>query len=156
MPTGVIMRAFLILLSVFFHFSIQSATLPNHIYKLTSEIDCLTKNIYYESRGEPIRGQKSVAQVTLNRVKSKGYPSSICHVVYQPNQFSWTKNKRKIKLENSMNGAYNIANDALVMGVADKMLEKNNALFFHTISVNPIWSKTKKRIETIGHHIFYA
>lgn len=150
------MRNLLILLSFFIHFSIQSATLPNQIYKLSSEIDCLTKNIYYESRGEPLRGQKSVAQVTLNRVKARGYPSSICHVVYQSNQFSWTKNKRKIKLENSMNVAYNIANDALVSGTADKNLEKTKALFFHTSQVNPIWSKTKKRIEKIGNHIFYA
>ena len=29
------------------------------------EVECMAKNIYYESRSEPIEGQIAVAQVTL-------------------------------------------------------------------------------------------
>ncbi len=44
---------------------------------------CLTEAIYFEARGEPVRGQIAVAQVVLNRVFSGYYPSTVCGVVYQ-------------------------------------------------------------------------
>ena len=48
-----------------------------------SEIDCLTKNIYYEAGAEPIAGQIAVAQVTINRTGDKRFPNTICGVVHQ-------------------------------------------------------------------------
>ena len=44
---------------------------------------CLTNAIYFEARGEPVRGQIAVAQVVMNRVFSGYYPDSVCGVVYQ-------------------------------------------------------------------------
>ena len=44
---------------------------------------CLAMAIYYEARGESEKGQIAVAQVIMNRVKSRKYPGSICNVVYQ-------------------------------------------------------------------------
>ena len=55
---------------------------------------CLAENVYYESRGEPLKGQVAVAKVTLNRL-DEGYARSVCGVVYQqysPDsacQFEW-------------------------------------------------------------------
>jgi spore germination cell wall hydrolase CwlJ-like protein len=57
--------------------------------KLKEDILCLTANLYFEARGEGVKGLKAVADVTLNRVKSKKYPSSVCKVVFQKSQFSW-------------------------------------------------------------------
>jgi spore germination cell wall hydrolase CwlJ-like protein len=54
------------------------------------QILCLAKNVYYESRGESVREQTAVAAVTINRTKDRRYPNTICGVVYQPKQFSWT------------------------------------------------------------------
>jgi len=54
------------------------------------QIKCLAQNIYFESRGESMEGQFAVAAVTMNRVKSKKYPNSVCEVVWQRRQFSWT------------------------------------------------------------------
>lgn len=51
---------------------------------------CLARNIYFEARGEGREGQEAVASVTLNRVRSAVWPASVCEVVYQPLQFSWT------------------------------------------------------------------
>src|ERR671916_33370 len=56
-----------------------------------AEQDCLASAIYFEARGEPIKGQLAVAEVVLNRVASKKYPDSICAVVKQPWQFSFVK-----------------------------------------------------------------
>jgi hypothetical protein len=47
-----------------------------------SEI-CLAEAIYFEARGEAVRGQMAVAQVVLNRVFSGKYPNTVCGVVYQ-------------------------------------------------------------------------
>jgi hypothetical protein len=55
-----------------------------------TELACLEKNIYNEARGEIDEGQLAVAFVTLARAQSKGFPSTICGVVYQNKQFSWT------------------------------------------------------------------
>src|SRR5262249_54575170 len=47
------------------------------------EQQCLAAAIYFEARGESVKGQAAVAQVVLNRVRNPAYPKSICGVVYQ-------------------------------------------------------------------------
>ena len=63
------------------------------------QVECLAKNIYWESASESYEGKLAVAQVTMNRVNSGKFPSDICSVVYQKTvnresrtvcQFSWT------------------------------------------------------------------
>ena len=44
---------------------------------------CLAEAIYFEARGEAVRGQMAVAQVVLNRAFSGKYPNTVCGVVYQ-------------------------------------------------------------------------
>ena len=45
----------------------------------------MAKNIYYEARDQTTKGQIAVALVTINRVKSRRFPNSICKVVKQAN-----------------------------------------------------------------------
>lgn len=54
------------------------------------ETNCLALNLYYEARGLPDRDLRAVADVTLNRASSGRFPRTICEVVYQRGQFSWT------------------------------------------------------------------
>ena len=70
----------------------------------SKERDCLAANIYYEARGESVKAQKAVAHVTLNRVKSKQYPKTVCAVVLQNKQFSWTMQVPKQKIVLALNG----------------------------------------------------
>ena len=44
---------------------------------------CLTEAVYFEARGEAVRGQIAVAQVVMNRTFSGFYPNTVCGVVYQ-------------------------------------------------------------------------
>src|SRR6202007_2378317 len=44
---------------------------------------CLADAVYFEARGEPLKGQQAVAQVVMNRVFSGYYPNDVCGVVYQ-------------------------------------------------------------------------
>ena len=50
---------------------------------------CLALAVYHEARGEPLIGQKAVAEVVMNRVASDRFPDTICGVVMQPKQFSF-------------------------------------------------------------------
>jgi len=56
------------------------------------QLQCLAKNIYYESRGESLQGQVAVAKVTLTRL-DEGYARTVCGVVQQRStagcQFEW-------------------------------------------------------------------
>lgn len=62
-----------------------------------TELQCLADNIYYESKYESDRGKRGVAHVTLNRVASPHFSNSICGVVYEPSQFSWTLNPTRFE-----------------------------------------------------------
>lgn len=61
-----------------------------------AEMDCLTKVIWYEARGESKLGKILVANVVQNRADyGKPFANTICKVVYQKGQFEWTKNTSK-------------------------------------------------------------
>jgi len=127
------------------------------------ELDCLTRNIYWEAASEPFEGKVGVAQVTINRVESGKFAGSICGVVYQKNifyekvicQFSWyCENTHKIKPIHKQAWAESEL-------VAKKVLLENfrlpaltNALYYHADYINPGWKNPK--IDQIGRHIFYG
>ena len=69
-------------------------------------------NIYHEARGESIEGQYAIAHVTLNRVASTKWPDSICDVVYQPYQFSWT---HQIRDQKPRGNAWTVAKQAAAL-----------------------------------------
>jgi spore germination cell wall hydrolase CwlJ-like protein len=59
-----------------------------------NDVECLTKNIYYEAGVEDHRGKFAVGNVTINRLKTGYWGNSICKVVYAKKQFSWTLAKK--------------------------------------------------------------
>ena len=50
---------------------------------------CLSLNVYWEARNQPVAGQLAVAQVTMNRVHDRRFPNNVCEVVYDHKQFTW-------------------------------------------------------------------
>ena len=44
---------------------------------------CLSEALYFEARGESVKGMFAVAEVILNRVESPNYPGDVCGVIYQ-------------------------------------------------------------------------
>ena len=119
--------------------------------KYSAEMICLAKNIYHEARGESIRGQLAVAKVTMNRVASGKFRDTICGVVYQHRQFSWTRDKHKPILEwrawmESLRLAKLVIMYPQVMAF--------DAMYFHAKQVKPGWKKLTK-IDKIGNHVFY-
>jgi hypothetical protein len=69
---------------------IAEAASPSYSEK---EVTCLTRNIYEEARGESIKAQITVGLIVRQRVFDYRWPKTYCEVVYQKNQFSWTKDR---------------------------------------------------------------
>lgn len=128
---------------------------PVHPVKASNtDIECLARNVYHEARGEPLWGQIAVAQVTVNRVESGGFQSSICRAVYAHRQFSWTIGKpKKVKDIKAWEASVAVATAVLTKSVH---LPDFKALYFHTKQVKPTWNRNKRVLAVIGNHIFYA
>jgi len=131
-----------------------STTANAHGVSSKNQLNCLAKNVYFESRGESALGQIAVAWVTLNRVNSKRFPNTICGVVFQKSQFSWAngKGKHRIPRGAAWEKSKNIA--AAVYGKKHKD-PTFGATYFHGKSVNPRWNRKMKLTRVIGVHKFF-
>ena len=122
------------------------------------QVDCLAENIYHEAGYESKDGKTAVAQVTLNRLESGKFASSICGVVKQKTegmcQFSWFCMPVKL---NRNSDAFRESMDVALFVYANYEKLKditNGALYYHADYVNPRWRGVEKTT-TIGRHIFY-
>jgi len=113
----------------------------------SKDILCMAEAVYREARGEPYIGKLAVAQVVLNRASHYLYPNSICEVVFQKYQFSWTVGFK----------AFLAPIDYIIL--AEKAIHEKHELsnfkatHFHTKYVSPNWNLQK--LTSIGNHIFY-
>lgn len=120
---------------------------------IEADYRCMAENIYFESRGESLKGQIAVGVVTMNRWKKVPH-KSICDIVYESKQFSWVNNKYHIQEINEWNAA--VRNAKLVMDENITVDEVKHATHFHATYVKPKWAKKKTKLAMIGKHIFYA
>jgi N-acetylmuramoyl-L-alanine amidase len=121
---------------------------------LDDEMRCLAVAVYYESKGEPLDGQLAVAQVILNRVASGRFADSICGVVYQRGQFSFTWDGRPDRPRES--AAWRTAQAIAVVAATDNWREiVPDATHFHATRVSPGWHRLR-RVASVGNHVFYA
>src|SRR5262249_48884078 len=128
-----------------------------------SEIKCLATAIYFEARGESVRGQEAVAQVILNRVKKPAYPKTICGVVYQNAgsyhhcQFSFACDGTSdaIAEKAAWRQALAVARRVVKGGDDSIVAEIGDSISYHNTAVSPQWAGRMQRVDRIGHHIFY-
>jgi spore germination cell wall hydrolase CwlJ-like protein len=122
---------------------------------------CLAEAVYFESRGEAVRGQIAVAQVVLNRAFSGFYPTTVCGVVYQNKhrhfacQFTFAcDNVADVVREPDMwDRARKIAKAML-----DGQLwlpEVGKSTHYHAYWVRPSWVSEMKKMYKFGVHTFY-
>lgn len=122
---------------------------------------CLAEAIYFESRGEPKRGQIAVAQVVMNRVFSGFYPNTVCGTVYQNShrrnacQFTFACDGIADTIEepDMWQQAKDIARDML-----DGKLwlpEIGHSTHYHAYWVHPSWVNEMRKLHKIGVHSFY-
>jgi spore germination cell wall hydrolase CwlJ-like protein len=122
---------------------------------------CLAEAIYFEARGEAVRGQIAVAQVVMNRTFSGFYPNTVCAVVYQNKnhhlacQFTFAcDNVADVVREPDMwDRARKIAK-AMLDGEL-WLPEVAKSTHYHAYWVHPSWVSEMKRMYKFGVHTFY-
>ena len=121
---------------------------------------CLATAIYFEARGEPVRGQIAVGQVILNRVRSPLFPETICGVVYQGQmqrgcQFSFACDGHTDTPKN--NSQWELAQELSrqITSGQEWLPEVGYSTFYHADYVRPGWARKMNKIDSIGRHVFY-
>jgi spore germination cell wall hydrolase CwlJ-like protein len=110
-----------------------------------SEQACLASAIYYEANTESVVAQRAVMDTILNRVKQSG--KSICAVVLQAGQFSWTPAKPIMPLNRQMK---NLLQNVKESG---RVLLSDTYLFFFRKNLHPSWARNMECI-VIEHSKF--
>jgi spore germination cell wall hydrolase CwlJ-like protein len=122
---------------------------------------CLANAVYFEARGEPVRGQIAVAQVVMNRVFSPFYPNDVCGVVYQNAnrhlacQFTFACDGIPdiVTEPDAWDRAKRIARDMLDGKLW--MPEVAKSTHYHAYWVHPSWVGEMKKLYKLGVHTFY-
>jgi spore germination cell wall hydrolase CwlJ-like protein len=137
-----------------------SSPLPASVFS-KREQQCLAAGVYFEARGEPVKGQAAVAQVILNRVRNPAYPVSVCGVVYQNEkwrngcQFSFACDGVRERVADKQ--AWTIAEDVASAVTAGRIWlpDVGSSTHYHATYVHPRWARAMEKMKKIGDHIFY-
>lgn len=121
---------------------------------------CLTEALYFEARGESVRGMFAVGEVIMNRVDNPRFPGTLCGVINQGTgrqyacQFTYTcdGNAEVIREPAAWNKVGKVAR-LLIDGAPRNLTD--GATHYHTRAVNPNWARVYPRTTTIGSHHFY-
>lgn len=115
-------------------------------------LNILEKIVMAEAGGEPYEGQVAVANVVINRVRSKNYPNSVEGVVFQKGQFTpavrgtiWNfspSSSVKKAVSEALNGR-KVVGDGVCFFLNPK------------IATDMTIPRTKTKVATIGNHAFY-
>ncbi len=138
----------------------SSKLLSLPVPKSNKQMSCLAEALYFEARGEPIKGQLAVGEVILNRVEDARYPSSICKVINQGTgrrfacQFTYTCDGKLETVHERQPYEMALKIAKILMTTHDRKLTRGST-HYHSNYVNPRWSKKFERIAKFGRHIFY-
>jgi spore germination cell wall hydrolase CwlJ-like protein len=128
----------------------------------TQELVCLAQNVWYEARGSSIEDKLAVAHVTLNRVERREWADTICGVVWQDRQFSWTHDGKAdhVDLGDPINPIDREAWEttalvalAAAYGTAEDPTD--GATHYHASYVSPAWADRLEFVIQIDDHLFY-
>jgi spore germination cell wall hydrolase CwlJ-like protein len=122
---------------------------------------CLAEAVYFEARGEAVRGQIAVAQVVMNRTFSGFYPNTVCGVVYQNKHrhmacqftFACDNNPDVVTEPDMWDRAKKIA-QAMLDGQL-WLPEVDKSTHYHAYWVRPSWVNEMKKMYKFGVHTFY-
>ena len=132
------------------------------------ELECLSKNIYFEAAIESTAGKIAVAQVTMNRVNSTKFPDTICAVIYEgPTHSNGFPKRNKCQFSWYCDGKRDTPNKSRAWRVSQKVAEyvistpslldiTDGATHYHADYINtPRWAILKEKTVQIDAHLFY-
>ncbi|MEM1235926.1 MAG: cell wall hydrolase [Pseudomonadota bacterium] len=125
-----------------------------------AEWRCLSEALYFEARGETLKGQFAVAEVILNRVESASFPNTICNVITQG-----TGKRYQCQFTYTCDGYAEVIREPRAWEMVGKVARLSmagasgnltgGAKYYHTTAVAPRWARTFEHTTTIGVHRFY-
>jgi spore germination cell wall hydrolase CwlJ-like protein len=140
----------------------SSVTKPEVCY---ANVQCrkLAEAVFFEGRGEPVKGQYAIAYTIINRRDSGKYADDVHGVVNQKRrgicQFSYmcqiNAKGRRTAIGNddqSWQKALDVAYNTYFYEAVDPT---KGGEFFHTKKVKPIWRHQLQPALALGNHIFY-
>ena len=132
------------------------------------ELECMSKNIYFEAALESTAGKLAVSQVTMNRVRSNTWPNTVCKVITQGIhykngfpvrdrcQFSWyCDGKDDVPHSGSMwRESQEVAR--YVLTTPNLMDITDGATHYHADYIpSPRWADPRRKTVEIDTHIFF-
>jgi len=127
---------------------------------MTDPLTCLVAAIFFEARDQPLLGQEMVAQVVMNRVAHESFPDTVCGVVYESKQFSFTHDGLS---DDPLDYPTHFDAEALksVTELAKDILSRGspghtNSTHYHALSVAPQWKDAYRVDGIVGEHIYYT
>lgn len=122
--------------------------------------ECLAEALYFEARGESVRGLFAVGEVIMNRVDSHRFPNTLCGVINQG-----TGRQFACQFTYTCDGAAEVINEQAAWNRVGKVARllidgaprelTGGATYYHTRAVSPRWSRVFDRTASIGAHYFY-
>ena len=134
--------------------------LPGDDLQRARAIDCMAAAVLYEAGDDPV-GQRSVAQVVINRVRHPAFPKTICGVVFQGSerstgcQFTFACDGALVRhrwLDVQWARARQVATAALSGSVYKPV---GYATHYHTDWVVPYWQSSLDKIARVETHLFF-
>ena len=123
-------------------------------------IDCLAAGVLYEA-GDDTLGQRSVAQVIINRARHPAFPKTICGVVFQGSerstgcQFTFTCDGALIRHRWS-DAAWVRARETATLALNGAVYKPvGYATHYHTDWVVPYWQSSLDKIAAVRTHLFF-
>ena len=135
----------------------------------SEELECMSKNIYFEAAMESTAGKLAVAQVTMNRVNSSRYPNTVCKVITQGRhykngfpvkdrcQFSWYCDG-KLDVPPTTGSMWKQSQEIAeyVLSTPDLKDITDGATHYHADYISsPRWADPRRKTVEIDTHIFY-
>ena len=121
---------------------------------------CLAAAIFFEARDQPLAGQQAVAEVVMNRVESTRFPDTVCDVVFQHKQFSFTHDGLSDDYTKHTGNVFDRQAIDIAETIAESTLKGDRlgltSTHYHTTSVSTYWSNVYLKDGRVGDHYFFT
>jgi spore germination cell wall hydrolase CwlJ-like protein len=159
-----IILTFLLWLSTSAFTNVEPTVQPVDAKRVTSEYNCIVQMLYHEARGMKNKDIDDVLSVAYNRTNSSIYPSSYCKVIYQKNQYSFTRRATQKPLGTLVRDLKQHGNTYVLEAAfkaatgSFKPTLQQDVLWYHTAGYSVGWNMKKiEKVKTASksQHIFY-
>ena len=115
------------------------------------ELDLIAKLVHAETGHSSLEGCEAVASVVFNRLHSRRFPDTVEGVVYQPNQFTVTRNREKFVSIEPAQVAKDAVQKVFVEGVVSM---PSDVLYFKSARLKQGWG-SRVYYATVDSNMYY-